>query len=138
MTWSDISFAPPPRTLRQFAGVWLVFFAVLAVSRGLRDGLTPPALALAALALAVGPLGLWRPALVRPVYVAAAVLTFPLGWAASRLLLAALYYGVFTPLGLLLRLLGRDPLRLRPSPQQASYWTAKPAPPDVSRYFRQF
>jgi hypothetical protein len=138
MTWSDISFAPPARTLRQFAGLWLLFFAGLAVSRGLRDGLTSPVLGLVALALTVGLLGLWRPALVRPVYVAATVLTFPLGWVMSRLLLAALYYGVFTPLGLLFRLLGRDALRLRPCPQQASYWTAKPAPADVSRYFRQF
>ena len=138
MTWSDISFAPPARTLRQFAGLWLLFFAALAAARGLRDGLTPQALGLVALALAVGPLGLWRPALVRPVYVAATVLTFPLGWALSRLLLAALYYGVFTPLGLLFGLLGRDALQLRPCPQQASYWVTKPAPQDVSRYFRQF
>jgi hypothetical protein len=138
MTWSDVSFAPPARTLRQFAGLWLLFFAGLAAARGLREGLTPPVLGLAALALAVGPLGLWRPALVRPVYVAATVLTFPLGWVMSRLLLAALYYGVFTPLGLLLWLLGRDALRLRPCPQQASYWEEKPAPQDVGRYFRQF
>jgi hypothetical protein len=138
MTWSDLSFSPPARTLRQFAGLWLLFFAGLAAARGWRDGVTPLALGLAALALTVGPLGLWRPALVRPVYVAATVLTFPLGWATSRLLLAALYYGVFTPLGLLLRLLGRDALRLRACPQQASYWAEKPAPQDVSRYFRQF
>ena len=138
MTWSDVNFAPPARTLRQFAGLWLLFFAGLAAARGLRDGLTALALGLAALALTVGPLGLWRPALVRPVYVAATLLTFPLGWVMSRLLLATLYYGVFTPLGLLLRLLGRDALRLRPCPQEASYWVAKPAPPDVSRYFRQF
>jgi hypothetical protein len=138
MTWSDVSFTPPARTLRQFAGLWLLFFAGLAAARGLRDGATPPVLILAALALTVGPLGLWRPALVRPVYVAATLLTFPLGWVTSRLLLAALYYGVFTPLGLLLRLAGRDALRLRPCPQQASYWVEKPAPPDVSRYFRQF
>ena len=138
MTWSDINFAPPARTLRQFAGLWLLCFAGLAAVRGWRDGVTPAVLGLAGLALTVGPLGLWRPALVRPVYVAATVLTFPLGWLMSRLLLAVLYYGVFTPLGLLLRLLGRDALRLRPCPQQASYWAEKPAPPDVSRYFRQF
>lgn len=138
MTWSDLTFASPARTLRQFAGLWLVFFTVLATVRGMRDGVTPAALALAALALTVGPLGLWRPALVRPAYVAAVVLTFPLGWFTSRLLLAALYYGAFTPLGLALRLLGRDALRLRPCPQQASYWAERPAPQDVSRYFRQF
>ena len=69
---------------------------------------------------------------------AATVLTFPLGWVTSRLLLAALYFGVFTPLGLVLRVLGRDALRLRACPKQASYWAEKPAPPDVSRYFRPF
>ncbi len=44
-----------------------------------------------------------------------------LGYVNSRILLGLLYYGVMTPLGLLRRLLGRDPLRRRGAPAE-SYW----------------
>jgi hypothetical protein len=64
--------------------------------------------------------------------------TFPFGWAVSHLLLAILFYGLFTPLGLIFRLLGRDPLRRQRPLEQASYWTMKPAATDVRGYFRQF
>ena len=34
MQWSDIQFDPPRKTLRQFAGLWLVFFGGLALWQG--------------------------------------------------------------------------------------------------------
>jgi hypothetical protein len=45
--------------------------------------------------------------------------------------MAVLYYLVFTPFGLLARLLRKDPLRLRADPQAASYWMERhpPGPP---------
>jgi hypothetical protein len=52
--------------------------------------------------------------------------------------LAMVYYGIFTPIGLGLRLMGRDPLRRRFDPQARSYWVDRRAPADVKRYFRQF
>ena len=138
MNWSDISFTPPTRTLRQFAGIWTVFFGALALSQWLRHDSPGTGLALAALALTVGPLGLWRPQTVRGVYVGMMVLTFPVGWVVARIILAGLYYGVFTPVGLLFRLVGRDVLCLRRRPELATYWVDKPAPVDVGSYFRQF
>ena len=35
MQWSDIQFHPPLKTLRQFAGLWLVFFGGLAAWQGI-------------------------------------------------------------------------------------------------------
>ena len=90
------------------------------------------------MAVAVGVLGLARPAAIRPVFVGWMVLAFPIGWAVSNLLLAAVFYGLFTPLAVLFRLLGRDALALRARPGAATYWVPRPAPADVRRYFRQF
>jgi hypothetical protein len=39
--------------------------------------------------------------------------------------MALLFFAVVTPLGVLLRGLGRDPLRLRLEPQSASYWLCR-------------
>jgi hypothetical protein len=36
--------------------------------------------------------------------------------------MAVLFFTVLTPIGLVLRLAGRDRLRLRPRPDAASYW----------------
>jgi hypothetical protein len=66
------------------------------------------------------------------------VLAFPIGWAVSLLTLGLVYYGLFTPLGLAFRLVGRDALGLRPRPGATTHWAPRPAVADVRRYFRQF
>jgi hypothetical protein len=46
----------------------------------------------------------------------------------SPIVLGFLYYVVVTPLGLLMRLLGKDPLRLRWEPQSSTYWIERRPP----------
>jgi hypothetical protein len=88
------------------------------------------------LALLIGPLGLVRPRLVKPVYVGWSVLAFPVGWCISTVMLAVLFYGVFTPVGLLFRLVGRDVLARR-RPAVTTYWKPKLAARDPREYFWQ-
>ena len=47
-----------------------------------------------------------------------------LGFINSRILLSLLYYGLFTPVGLVRRLMGRDPMKRRGTPQ-SSYWVTR-------------
>jgi hypothetical protein len=138
MQWSDISFAPPLRVLRQFAALWLLFFAALACWQGLLEGNGTTALVLTGLALAIGPLGLLRPQVVRPLFVGWMVLAFPIGWMVSRILMVLLFYGVFTPVGLVFKLMGRDALSRRYQPDKDTYWSPKAAPAGARSYFRQF
>jgi hypothetical protein len=57
--------------------------------------------------------------------------------ATMYVLLVVTFYLVFAPVGLVLRLLGKDPMDLRLKPEAASYWTdRKPNPPE--RAERQF
>jgi hypothetical protein len=138
MQWSDISFTPSKRTLRNFSGLWTAFFGGMACWQYFQRGRPGVALALGGLALAVGLLGLVRPPAVRWIYVGWMVVAFPIGWTVSRVLLAVVFYGVFTPLGLLLRLAGRDPLALRPAVDRPTYWEPKPAAAGPGSYLRQF
>ncbi len=138
MQWSDIPRDPPQRTLRQFAGLWLLFLGTLAAWQAwARDNHTGATI-LALLALVVGVPGLLRPSLVRPVFVGAMIATFPLGWLVSKIILAVVYYAVFTPVALVFRLSGRDLLARRRNPAVTSYWSPKPAPAGPQSYFRQF
>jgi hypothetical protein len=138
MRWSDIPFSPPERMLRQFAGLWLVCFGGLSLWQGLVRGRPGLGFGLAVLVLTVGIVGLVWPRAVRPIFVGWMVLAFPIGWVISHTLLAAVFFGLFTPMGLAFRLLGRDLLAIQPRAGLATYWQPKPAPTDVRRYFRQF
>jgi hypothetical protein len=54
--------------------------------------------------------------------------------ALSPIALGVMFYLVFTPMGVLIRLAGKDPLRLRREPALRSYWIARepPGPPPQS------
>lgn len=138
MRLSDIPFNPPESTLRQFAGLWIVAFGGLGIQQGLLRDRPAVGLALGALAVAVGTVGLVRPRAVRPIFVGWTVLAFPIGWTVSHILMGLIYFGLFLPFGLVFRLIGRDPLALKPPPEAATYWRARRPPDDVRRYFRQF
>ena len=68
--------------------------------------------------------GLLLPALARRFHVFWMRVAAVLGYVNSRVLLTLMYYGVFTPYGLVSRLARRDPLRRR-GDGQASYWTER-------------
>lgn len=91
-----------------------------------------------ALAVTVGPVGLLKPETIRPIFLASMAITFPIGFTISQVLVATLFYGIVTPVGILFRLMGRDVLKRRPHRALATYWTVKPTPEDVRRYLRQF
>jgi len=137
MPWSEIHFNPGSGAVRQFAALWLAFFGGLALWEAAKES---PwlALGLAALAILGGVGGLVRPALLRPIYAGWIVLVFPLGWAISHLLLALLFFGLFTPLAWVLKLAGRDALQRCGQPERLTYWQPKPASTDVRRVFRPY
>ena len=88
--------------------------------------------------LATGAL-LWiAPQLARPFYVAWLTIGGVIGFVISNLLLVLVFYIVITPIGLLLRLVGKDPLERRLDRSAATYWKDAEKPVDARRYFRQF
>ena len=132
---ADDAPAATNRNLRQFAALWLLLFGALALSYGNRQSSLTAIMVFAGLA-GLGGVGLIWPAAIRPVFVGAMVLTYPLGWVMSHLLLALLFYGVFTPVALFFRLTGRDAMKRQRRPRD-SHWVAKPAAVDLRSYFRQ-
>ena len=87
MQWSDLPLNPDRKTLRQFAGIWLVFFGGLAILEAFGRGRTNLGISIGALALVVGVAGLVRPEWVRLIFVGWMVLAFPIGWTISQLML---------------------------------------------------
>ena len=140
MQWSDVTAPTPRRILRQFAGIWLVFFVALAGRRWWMGDADVRTWSLAAIGVAVGGLGLAIPAAVRWVYTGAMLLAFPIGWTVTRVMLLGLFYLLFTPVAVIFKLMGRDELRVKSSvrTERATYWKKKAAAARASDYFRQF
>ena len=133
----DINTNPSRRELRFFGLALPIVFGVIG---GVIFTVTE-SLAVAQVVWAVAGIVTLAFALIRPlrvpIYLGWTTLTFPIGWAVSHLLMLVTYYGVIAPVGLTMRLLGRDPLNRRFDRSETIYFVPhKPA--ETSRYFRQF
>ena len=73
-----------------------------------------------------------------PLYLAWMYASFPVGWVMSHLVLGIVFYIVFTPIGLIMRLVGKDPMQRRTRSDVDSYWQEHNPHHDPDRYFRQF
>ena len=76
--------------------------------------------------------------LTRIIYLGLTLATLPIGLVVSFLLLAIFYFLILTPLGLVFRLVGRDPLRRKFDSTADSYWLSRREPESPEQYFRQF
>lgn len=134
----DLNAKPSRTELRWFGALLFIFFALVGAIGRWRFGSVRVAVGAwsAGLLLASAYYAL-RP-LRRPMYTAWVSLAYPVGWSVSHLAMASLYYVVLTPIGLVLRLLGHDLLKLDFGRGAASYWERRRPVRDVRRYFEPF
>ncbi|MCX5660300.1 MAG: SxtJ family membrane protein [Planctomycetota bacterium] len=148
MALMEINWRPSAKMLRQFGVVGAAALAALAAIAGFRHSLLGIHLSepiahqvgqgLAWTAAAMLLLAIAAPRTLRPAYLLLTLVTLPIGWVVSHLLLAAIYFGIFTPVALLFRLIGRDALDRRIDPTAQTYWSPRKPVTDLKRYFRQF
>jgi ABC-type uncharacterized transport system permease subunit len=127
---------PSGRQLLVFGSAWLAFLGFAGLSLW-HHGRRHPAEALLAAAVLVPLAGAFGRTVPRLAYVGLSYLTYPVGFVASYVVLALVYFLVLTPIGLAMRLLGRDPLSRAFDPGAQSYWIARDEKRDVGSYFKQ-
>ena len=138
MALLEINRNPSRRDLAWFGAVLLLFFAVVGgvVGRTLASDVARNVLWGAGAGLALVYYSV--PALRRPMFVGWMYAAYPIGLLVSHLLLGLVYFGVVTPIGLLMRAVGHDPMARRFDRSASTYWIARKQARDVRRYFRQF
>lgn len=111
---------PNSRELRNFA---LLLGAIFAALFGLAPMLRhhPMRLWPWIVALALWSFALLAPSALRPLHRGWTRLGQALGWFNTRVILTLLYAIIVTPLGVAMRLLGRDPMARKFEPAKASY-----------------
>src|SRR5438093_6772993 len=114
MALIEINWNPDRKQLRQFAIMWFVFFVLAGTVIAWRKGLIgsgPPTATwlvpqiLWTLAVMVSAVGLAFPAAIRPVYLFWMGASFPIGWTISHILLGITYFGLFTLVAVIFRLI---------------------------------
>lgn len=78
------------------------------------------------------------PAANKPLYLFLAAVTFPIGFLVSYAILIAIFFLLVTPIGLGMRLLGKDPLARKFDRGAPSYWVVRGRRHPAGRYFRQY
>jgi hypothetical protein len=142
--FQEVNWQPGPADKRKFALSLVVGFPCVAVVllclRRLVTGAWHLELPLwvGAVGLGLGLLLLALPVIARPFYVAWYFLACCVGVVVGNLLFAGFYFLAVTPVGLLLRALGRPPLQKVPQREAATYWRQSRPVTDPKRYFNQF
>ena len=133
----DIQWNPERKQLRQFAAIWFpAFCALVGWMVAKKTGHWAEVEIVWAVCGGVAVAGFFYPPLIRPIFVGLILATFPIGWVVSHVLLGAIFYGVVTPIGLILRLTGHDPLQLKP-PTVNTLWKTPVGKTDPASYLRQ-
>lgn len=132
-----IDWKPDRPRIRTFA-ITLVIASWLFGALLLLSGRTSGALYVASVGTTLGVCSYLLPRAGKFVYLFWMGLSYILGRIFSPVMTALIFFLMVTPIGLLLRLFGRDPLRLRRPPKVSSYFAEHPDLSDREHFRRQF
>ncbi len=143
----DLNLRPDDGTLRQFGFIALAGFGFLALiawyevlifSFGLGAARPIVAGVFAGLAGLATLFSLVYPKANLPIYLGLTIVAFPIGFVLSYVIMGALFYLIITPVGLIMKLIGHDPMHRKFEPDAESYWVAVQGERAKSTYFKQF
>jgi len=143
----QLQLKPDEKQLRQFGFIALVAFAILGAVTLWRGGLfgldfgdqvRNVAYVLWAVGAVSALFSIVIPKANAPLFLVLMLVTFPIGLVVSQVVMLVLFFGILTPVALVFRIAGRDPLDRKFEPDRESYWTDLGPTPEAKDYFRQF
>jgi hypothetical protein len=139
MSLIEINWNPKRKDLRNFGIIALIATIIISLLLYLLKGLGIHwMLVISGIGFAIFLSSLISAKLTRIIYLGLTLITLPIGWIVSFILLATFYFLIITPLGLVFRLLGRDSLCRKFDSAKDSYWLTYRPPGTIDRYFHQF
>ncbi len=141
--FKDTNWQPGTKELKSFGRSLTIGFPGLAVVFSLVIYLRTHAwvtwpLWMAGIGAAAGLLFWAVPPIAKPFYLGWYFIACSIGLVVSNVILATIFYGVITPIGLLRRAFGKDPMTRQFDRAAKSYWRPVEKVDDPRHYFRQF
>lgn len=139
MSITEINWHPKHKELRNFGIIALIAPVTISILLYLLKDLGIQWIAIiTCTGSAIFLISLISDKLTRIIFLALTLITLPIGWVMSFILLAIFYFLILTPLGLVFRLTGRDPLHRKFDSRTESYWLRRQPPDTIDRYYHQF
>lgn len=143
----EMNLKPDAKTLRQFGFIAvggfgfvaaIAHFDLLIFAAGL--GAAKPYVVNTFIGLAAysGAFALIFPKAVLPVYLGLTIATYPIGFVLSHVIMGTLFFGMLTPAGIIMKIIGRDPLERKIDKDAESYWIDCRPDRGKESYFRQY
>ena len=141
--FADVNWKPGLTERKKFAVSLIIGFPVIAVVFSLATWLVkhswnPFFWKLGVIGLAVGVVLWLLPQITRPFYVVWYFLGCCMGIVVGNVVFALFYYLVFTPFGLVRRVLNRNSFPKGFNKSASTYWQPAEKVVDLKRYYRQF
>ena len=136
MALVEINWKPTPRELRKFGVAMIVGFGILAALAYLWWEMPRLAWGFGIAGAVAGLLGLTGTAAAMIVYLPWMAIAFVMGNIVSRVLVAAFFFLLITPMGLVMRVVGKDAMQRKN--RRPTMWSDLPVRTDPDRYERQF
>ncbi|MFN0197806.1 MAG: SxtJ family membrane protein [Planctomycetaceae bacterium] len=135
---NKINWNPPVIMLRQFCLLLVIFSLLLAGGQYYKYENLAVSLWIVGVATVISLIGYRFPPFARIVFVTLMVITWPIGWIVSHLLLGAIFYLVLTPVAIMMKLCGYDPMKRTLDKSATSYWQRRTPTTSTKRYFQQY
>ena len=141
--FKEVNWKPSPPELRSFGRSLMIGFPIIAVVlfciAALRTWSMPTwPLWVAIAGFGIGAICRAVPAIAPPFYYAWYGFGCSMGFIITNVVISAIYYLVFAPIGFFLRATGRDPMERKFLPPDATYWKDAEKIASSERYFRQY
>jgi hypothetical protein len=135
--FQHVKWRPDARELRRFAIAMLVGFFVLgALSAWRARGVSTGSVVLWSIGMSLA-VAAFVPKLGRIAYLAVYLPTSIIGYVVSNVMLTLMFFLVITPLGIVMKLMGKDVLQQR-RPERTTQWTSVKETKNEDSYYRQF
>ena len=63
---------------------------------------------------------------LRPVYAVFIKVAHAIGWFNTKVILTLIYFALITPIAVIMRVLGNDPLNMKTDKKLSTYWVKRP------------
>ncbi|MFH0734911.1 MAG: SxtJ family membrane protein [bacterium] len=83
---------------------------------------SPAFMYLIPLGMVIMAIGFIAPVLLKPIYILWMIIAVLLGFVSTRVILSILFYLIITPMALIFKMIGKDPLNIKIDKTKTSYW----------------
>jgi len=138
MSLVEINWNPEKTELRKFGLIAVIFLGTAGLILKFVIGAgTTWAVGVALAGLLIFIITLISAKAAKIIYLAMTLAAFPIGFVVSIVLMGTFYFLILTPVGLVFKLIGRDPLVRKFEPDSSTYWIPRKHTEDPERYFHQ-